>query len=64
MRDFVWLVAVIATLAVSGMGQDAGDTARVAIRKVIEDQQAAWNRQDLDGFMAGYWKSAELTFFS
>ena len=64
MRDFVLLVGVIATLAVSSMGQDAGDTARAAIRKVIEDQQAAWNRHDLEGFMAGYWNSAELTFFS
>jgi beta-aspartyl-peptidase (threonine type) len=64
MRDFVLLVGVIATLAVSGMGQNAQDTAFVAIRKVIEEQQASWNRQDLEGFMAGYWNSAELTFFS
>jgi beta-aspartyl-peptidase (threonine type) len=64
MRDFLLLVGLIATLAVSSMGQDAGEAARLAIRKVIEEQQAAWNRQDLEGFMAGYWKSAELTFFS
>ena len=64
MRDFVLLVGVIATLAVCSMGQDPGEAARLAIRKVIEEQQAAWNRQDLEGFMAGYWKSAELTFFS
>ena len=64
MRDFVLLVGVIATLAVSSMGQDAGEAARLAIRKVIEEQQAAWNRQDLEGFMVGYWNSAELTFFS
>jgi len=31
---------------------------------VIEDQQTAWNRHDLDGFMLGYWNSPELTFFS
>jgi ketosteroid isomerase-like protein len=64
MRDFVLLVGVIATLAVSGITQNAGDPARTAIRKVLEDQQAAWNQHDLEGFMAGYWKSAELTFFS
>jgi ketosteroid isomerase-like protein len=64
MRDFVLLVGVIATLAVSGITQNAGGTARTAIRKVLEDQQAAWNRHDLEGFMAGYWNSAELTFFS
>ena len=27
-------------------------------------QVAAWNRGDLDGFMAGYWKSPDLVFFS
>jgi ketosteroid isomerase-like protein len=64
MRDLVLLVSVIAMLAVPGIGQDAGDAGRVAIRKVIDDQQAAWNRQDLETFMAGYWNSPELTFFS
>jgi beta-aspartyl-peptidase (threonine type) len=64
MRGLVLLVAVIAALAISGVGQDAGDAGPAAIRKVIADQQAAWNRQDLEGFMAGYWNSPELTFFS
>jgi beta-aspartyl-peptidase (threonine type) len=35
-----------------------------AIRKVIEDQQAAWNQGKLEEFMAGYWKSEDLSFFS
>jgi len=64
MRDLLLLAGVIAALAVSGVAQDAGDADRTAIRKVIEDQQAAWNRHDLEAFMAGYWNSAELTFFS
>jgi len=64
MRDLILLLSVIAALAASSSGQDAGDAARTAIRKVIEDQQAAWNRHDLEGFMAGYWASPELTFFS
>jgi uncharacterized protein (TIGR02246 family) len=64
MRDWFLLLGVIAALSLPGSGQDAGDTGRVAIRKVIETQQAAWNRQDLDSFMTGYWNSAELTFFS
>jgi uncharacterized protein (TIGR02246 family) len=64
MRDFVLLVGAIATLAVSSMGQDAGEAGRTAIRKVIDEQQAAWNRRDLEGFMSGYWNSPELTFFS
>ena len=64
MRDFIVLMGVIAGLAISSFAQDGGDAARAAIRKVIADQQAAWNRQDLEGFMVGYWNSAELTFFS
>lgn len=35
-----------------------------AIRKVMDDQSAAWNRGDIDGFMQGYWKSDKLTFVS
>ena len=34
------------------------------LRKVISDQQDAWNRGDLEAFMNGYWNSPELTFFS
>ncbi|HMD16319.1 MAG TPA: nuclear transport factor 2 family protein [Terriglobales bacterium] len=64
MRDFIVLLGAIAALTVPSGGQDAGDSARTAIRKVIEEQQASWNRKDLEGFMAGYWKSGELTFFS
>lgn len=64
MRNFVLLVGVIAAIFVPTFAQDSADGARTAIRKVIEDQQAAWNRQDLEGFMAGYWNSPELTFFS
>src|SRR5581483_2923480 len=38
--------------------------AKVAVRQVLDDQVAAWNKGDLDAFMAGYWKSPDLTFFS
>jgi uncharacterized protein (TIGR02246 family) len=34
------------------------------IRQVLDDQVAAWNKGDLDGFMAGYWNSKDLTFYS
>ena len=63
MRTLI-LAGVIMTLAVGGLGDDSGDAARQAIAKVLAEQAAAWNRQDLDAFMAGYWNSPELTFFS
>jgi ketosteroid isomerase-like protein len=34
------------------------------VRAVWTAQVEAWNRGDLDGFMAGYWKSPDLVFFS
>ena len=43
--------------------QHAG-SADSAIPRVIQQQQQAWNRGDLEGFMSGYWNSPELTFFS
>jgi len=35
-----------------------------AIRQVLQSQVEAWNRHDIEGFMAGYWNSPDLTFFS
>src|SRR5437870_4341370 len=37
---------------------------RAAIQKLLDDQAIAWNKGDLEGFMAGYWKSPNLTFSS
>jgi beta-aspartyl-peptidase (threonine type) len=35
-----------------------------AIEAVLHAQVAAWNRGDLEGFMAGYWRSPRLEFYS
>jgi beta-aspartyl-peptidase (threonine type) len=42
----------------------AGRSLESAIEHVLRTQQQAWNRHDLDAFMASYWNSPELTFFS
>ena len=39
-------------------------SSEAAIEAVLRTQQEAWNHHDLDAFMAGYWNSPELTFFS
>jgi beta-aspartyl-peptidase (threonine type) len=44
--------------------KNPAEQAKAAIQQVLQQQQGAWNRHDLDGFMAGYWNSPELTFFS
>ena len=34
------------------------------IKLVLQQQEEAWNKGDLDGFMQHYWKSPELQFVS
>lgn len=64
---FVLLVgagtALIATVArATGASTPARD--EKDIRAVLDAQVAAWNKGDLDGFMAGYWNDEGLTFIS
>ena len=49
-------------LAQAELGGNGNDTK--AIERVLRTQQEAWNRHDLERFMAGYWNSPELTFYS
>lgn len=53
-------IILFATLSISA--QTNKDQA--AIRKVMDEQAAAWNRGDLDAFMLGYWRSDNLAFVS
>ncbi len=46
----------------SSAAQPSND--RADVEQLLQVQADAWNRGDLDGFMAGYWKSPELTFVS
>jgi len=56
---------LLCLLVASAVGTAAeGDDAKKAIRDVLDAQDAAWNKKDLEGFMAGYWKSDQLTFYS
>jgi ketosteroid isomerase-like protein len=41
---------------------DGSKSADVQIRAVLEQQAEAWNRGDIEAFMAGYWKSEETEF--
>lgn len=46
------------------MADRSGGTndAEKAIRALLEEQVAAWNRGDVEAFMAGYWKSEQTSF--
>ena len=65
----VCVLAVLASLTACVTGQTMPTNAiaedgKAAVERVLRTQQEAWNRHDLDAFMAGYWNSPELTFFS
>ena len=54
--------AVLAVTPPFALGADRDGTAPV--RALLDAQVAAWNRGDLEGFMAGYWRSPGLVFCS
>lgn len=56
------IAACLAFLATAGHADPPA--AEPAIRRLLAEQAAAWNRGDLDGFMAGYWRSPDLVFTS
>ena len=66
---WVWAAGALA-LALSLIGQrrliakpaEGRDRDRQAISAVLNAQQTAWNRGDVDAFLVGYWHSPELTF--
>ena len=67
MRRMLLAVSLTATVVLFGASpgrSDDANAAKKAIQKVLDDQAAAWNKGDLEGFMAGYWKSDGLTCFS
>ena len=64
-RQLLNPVVIVALLILMASAVSAQESkAQLAIRKVMDDQAAAWNRGDVEGFMQGYWKSEKLTFVS
>jgi beta-aspartyl-peptidase (threonine type) len=60
----VLLLGTALVLAADAPAKAAAADEKAAIRAVLDAQQAAWNKGDLETFMAGYWSSPDLTFFS
>lgn len=59
-RTLGWVVVLVTLVAT----QAAAQGPEAEIKAVMDAQEQAWNRGDLEGFMQGYWRSPELTFFS
>jgi beta-aspartyl-peptidase (threonine type) len=61
---FPVMLTVAKAQARSQVTPSGNDGAKAQVERVLRMQQEAWNRHDLEGFMASYWNSPELTFFS
>jgi uncharacterized protein (TIGR02246 family) len=57
----MWRLLGLVLLAAAGARPQSGQVEN-AVRAVLEAQQAAWNRGDVEGFMAGYEDSEATTF--
>jgi ketosteroid isomerase-like protein len=65
MKNILLLLALTLFASISSLASDTSDAkAGADIRKVMNEQTAAWNRGDIEGFMQGYWKSENLVFVS
>ena len=51
-------------IAIGSNSSLAAENPVQAIRTVLEQQQADWNKGDLDAFLTGYWKSPKVVFQS
>jgi beta-aspartyl-peptidase (threonine type) len=54
--------AATAPSAVRGAQAAPAPASHAEVRKLLDDQVAAWNRHDLDGFLAGYRKDEHVVF--
>ncbi|CAN5241596.1 nuclear transport factor 2 family protein [soil metagenome] len=64
MKNLLLAFLIILIGSMVTFGQSKEEKAKVAIRKVMDEQVLAWNRGDVEGFMQGYWKSETLVFVS
>lgn len=61
---FFLLFSALVGMTRTGLGQTSPiqSDPEKAIRKVMADQAEAWNRGNVDDFMAGYWNNDSLVF--
>lgn len=56
------ILILIALLPLVAVAAQISSKDLLAIRRVLNEQAAAWNRGDIDGYMAGYAKSESTMF--
>ena len=60
--SLVFGLALLAGVNPPAAARMAEADAGAAIRELLDRQSTDWNRGDIEGFMAGYWKSEKTTF--
>lgn len=63
---FMLATVLTVSLALPALAKEKRRESRSSreIRSTLDKQVASWNARDLEGFMAGYLRSPELSFFS
>jgi ketosteroid isomerase-like protein len=64
MKNILAVMLLILSAATVSLAQSRDEKIKADIRKVMDEQVAAWNRGDIEGFMKGYWNSPQMTFVS
>ena len=64
MKNILFAVLLILVAGGAAFAQSKDEKIKADIRKVMDEQVAAWNNGDIDGFMKGYWNSPQMTFVS
>jgi ketosteroid isomerase-like protein len=59
----ILLFALLGSVAAQSQ-KPSSDGVDAEVRAVLQSQVDAWNHHNLEQFMAGYWNSSALTFFS
>lgn len=57
MKNIFFSLLLLVSITATAQSKD-----EKAILKVLDDQNAAWNRGDIDAFMNGYWENDSLMF--
>jgi beta-aspartyl-peptidase (threonine type) len=63
MIKILFCLLIILIIMVPCRGYDE-EGVKQELRSILEKQKRAWNEGDIEGFMADYWKSDEMTFQS
>jgi uncharacterized protein (TIGR02246 family) len=70
-KSYRWVLRGVALILLFVLGVRTGrptkaaagrEADKTAITTVLNAQQAAWNRGDVEAFLVGYWHSPDLTF--